>query len=313
MTAAVMAKPEVRPQMHGSLLLVDDETFNLEILRDTLEPIGYATKTASNGLEALALIRDDPYRFNVILLDRMMPLMNGIEVIRQIRYDASLRHLCIIMQTARATNDNVMFGLAAGASYYLTKPLNMEMMLSIVGAAVQDSLTRRTLLQEVHSSDELAGQLTNASFTFRTLEEGRTLAALLAKACPNPERAALGLCELLVNAVEHGNLGIDYDRKGELNSAGRWADEVAQRLAQPENADKKVNVTLERTRTEVKITILDQGRGFDWLAYLELDPTRAFDSHGRGIAMARRLSFGDLQFRQGGREVEARISLTACD
>ena len=66
---------------------------------------------------------------------------------------------------------------------------------------------------------------------------------------------------------------------------------------------------VERDERQIRITIKDQGAGFDWRPYLEPDPNRVFDTHGRGITIARRLSFDDLQYRDPGNEVVAFIDL----
>ncbi len=146
-----------------------------------------------------------------------------------------------------------------------------------------------------------------ASFAFQTLEAARDLAILLANACPDPQRVVVGLTELLLNAVEHGNLGITYREKGELCEEERWEQEVASRLAHPLNADKEVQVRFTRGPEEIRLVIRDQGDGFDWQAFLEMDPARANDSHGRGIAMARLLSFDSLEYRGCGNEVEVTV------
>jgi hypothetical protein len=129
--------------------------------------------------------------------------------------------------------------------------------------------------------------LEEAHFTYRTIEEARDLASVLARACPDAESTVIGLTELLVNAVEHGNLGITYDEKSALLAEGGWAAEVARRLTLPENQGKRVDVRFQRADSELRFTICDRGNGFEWERYLDIDPRRAFDRHGRGILMAR--------------------------
>src|SRR5205823_7816260 len=128
--------------------------------------------------------------------------------------------------------------------------------------------------------------LEKATFTFQTVDQARDLGALLANTCPDPTGTVIGLTELLVNAVEHGNLGITYEDKSKLFATGGWNDEVRRRLALPENASKHAEVSFERGDGHLQFTIRDQGCGFDWHSYLQIDPQRAFDTHGRGIAMA---------------------------
>ena len=132
---------------------------------------------------------------------------------------------------------------------------------------------------------------------------------LLASTCPDPGNRALGLKELFFNAIEHGNLGITYDEKTRLEKEDSWKEELQRRLNLPENQDKYVVVHLERHAHEIVFIITDQGAGFDWRPYETMDPQRMFDSHGRGIAMARSLCFDELRYRGRGNEVMAIISL----
>jgi anti-sigma regulatory factor (Ser/Thr protein kinase) len=155
----------------------------------------------------------------------------------------------------------------------------------------------------------MRGLLTMASarFEFRTIKEAGELGTLLAYACPEPERQVVGLTELLINAVEHGNLGITYSDKTRLNAEGRWREEVERRLQLDEYKDRKATVEFARDSSGVSIVIRDEGSGFDWTPYLQIDPKRAFDTHGRGIAMAKMLSVSKLEYRGTGNELLAYI------
>ena len=110
-----------------------------------------------------------------------------------------------------------------------------------------------------------------------------------------------------MNAVEHGNLGITYDEKSALLVDGGWAQEVARRLTLPENVNKRVDVRFARGDDELRFTICDRGNGFEWARYMDIDPRRAFDRHGRGILMARHVSFSSIEYRGTGSEVVATV------
>ncbi|MEY4526399.1 MAG: hypothetical protein RL768_118 [Nitrospirota bacterium] len=155
--------------------------------------------------------------------------------------------------------------------------------------------------------------LKHGRFELRTLTEARNLAELLAYAFPDPLRTQLGLTELLVNGVEHGNLEISYAEKSSLLKAGRLDAEIARRLALQENLQKRVWVSMDRKETEVDVEIVDAGKGFDWRRYLALDGERSDDSHGRGIAMSRRISFDRLEFRNSGNHVIVSSQLPSPD
>ena len=86
--------------------------------------------------------------------------------------------------------------------------------------------------------------MSQGTFLYRTLAEARDLASVLAKTCGESRRAVLGLSELMINAVEHGNLGITYNDKSRLNLTDSWGTEVERRLQMDGYRDKVVTVTL---------------------------------------------------------------------
>lgn len=150
-------------------------------------------------------------------------------------------------------------------------------------------------------------------FELKTLAEARHLAELLAYAFPDPSRAQLGLTELLVNGVEHGNLGISYAEKSAFLDQGQFETELIRRSALPELRNKRVHITVERTDRNLVMTIRDDGSGFDWKQYLDLNHAGADESHGRGIGMAKAMSFDRLEFQGCGNQVVVSVSLKGID
>lgn len=285
------------------ILVVDDEPFNLDIISESLDAPEYRLTAVESGEEAWRLLADPGSRFDLVVLDRMMRGMDGIEVLRRIKDDARLAEIPVIMQTAAASPDQVREGLEAGAHYYLTKPFALEALQTIVRAALDDAAQRRRLMASVAQQVRVLSLIDSARFTLSTLDEAQQIAALLGTLFPEPELGAMGLSELLVNAIEHGNLGIDFDEKKRLKERGRWQEEVERRLALPDNAAKRVVLTVERKNSEWEFVIEDQGAGFAWQDYLELDPGRAFAPNGRGIALARQLAFDRMEYEGGGSRV----------
>jgi CheY-like chemotaxis protein len=293
---------------HPTLLVVDDEPLNLMLIGKYLKD-RYRLVTARDGREAWERLQGSPQEFDAVLLDLMMPRMHGMQVLKRIKAHNQLEVLPVIVQTALASPEDIHKGIRAGAYYYLTKPFEKEMLRSVVATAVHDHQRYRRMQREIERNSRIFGLMGRGEFHFRTLEEGRGLASLLANACPEPRKAVVGISELLVNAVEHGNLGIGYRRKGELLEGGQLEAEVARRLADPRYLERQVDVTYERSRREIRIHIRDQGEGFDWERYANVDAYRVFDAHGRGIAVARIMSFHRLEYAGKGNEVLGVIEL----
>jgi class 3 adenylate cyclase len=118
----------------GLVLVVDDDEANRTLLRDPLEAHGYEIVEAENGEQALQKVE---LRFpDVILLDVMMPRMDGFEVCRRLKKDARTAHIPILMVTALSERMERMMGIAAGASDFLTKPVDLQELTLRVGNAV---------------------------------------------------------------------------------------------------------------------------------------------------------------------------------
>ncbi|MBS1143965.1 MAG: response regulator [Proteobacteria bacterium] len=292
-----------------SVLLVDDEQLNLEILLEYFaEEEDFVLQTADSGESAWACLQDPNQVFSLILLDRMMPGLDGIGLLKRMKSDPRLANIPVIMQTAANSPAQIREGLEAGAYYYLTKPYRRDSLLAIVHAALSDAAARNQLRRQLHQHVNSLQFLDQAEFSIRTIDEAAQLASFIAHACPNPDAVVMGISELLVNGIEHGNLGLSYAEKSRLKQEDRWHDEVAQRAALAENAAKAVRLSYQRSETEIVLRICDEGKGFPWQNYLEIDPQRAFDPNGRGIALARMISFSSISYEGCGNIAVATIN-----
>ncbi|TIR45917.1 MAG: response regulator, partial [Mesorhizobium sp.] len=128
------------------ILAVDDTPENLEILRMRLEANGYEVVTAADGEEGLAKARE--LTPDLILLDIMMPKLDGISVVRMLKQDQSLRSIPVILVTAKADTRDVVEGLDAGGDDYLTKPFEHRALLARV----------RSMLRQKGLHDTVASQ-----------------------------------------------------------------------------------------------------------------------------------------------------------
>ena len=122
----------------GVVLIADDEPFNLEIVSELLEDAGFEPVLIENGVEAWRLLDERPERFDAVLLDRMMPGMDGLELLGRIKADPRMEELPVILQTARAGKQDVAEGLEAGAFGYLSKPFDKAMLIDVVTRAVAE-------------------------------------------------------------------------------------------------------------------------------------------------------------------------------
>mgnify|MGYP002784422865 CR=1 FL=1 len=285
------------------VLAVDDEQFNLEILVKHLKKAGFETIEAKNGEEAWEYLQKNPAGVDIILMDKMMPGINGVELTKKIKKDQKLKHIAVIMQTASVGTQAIVEGIEAGAYYYLTKPYAAEVLISIVAAAARDYRQQSAVADKAFEKKQILALIKKSEFEYKTIQDARSLAIYLASFCRDPARFAIGLAGLLVNAVEHGNLGIGYQKKLELLGERKLEEEIERRMKMPEFRDKKVTVKMLKEPEVVTINIIDEGNGFDPSPYLDFDPSRLTDPNGRGIAMARIMEGTSLQYVGKGNEL----------
>jgi two-component system, OmpR family, alkaline phosphatase synthesis response regulator PhoP len=120
---------------HETVLVVDDEEDILELVRYNLSKEGFAVVGVITGEEALAAARTK--QPDVVVLDLMLPGVDGLEVCRRMKGDATLRHIPIIMLTAKGGEADIVAGLELGASDYVTKPFSPRVLTARVKAVLR--------------------------------------------------------------------------------------------------------------------------------------------------------------------------------
>ncbi|MBI2083795.1 MAG: response regulator [Deltaproteobacteria bacterium] len=115
----------------GRILIVDDEIFLVETLKDRLEFVGYEVLTAENGAEALTKLQA-PHPVDLILMDCMMPVMDGLQATQLIKGHEKLKKIPVIFLTARARKEDREEAFRAGADDYLAKPFETDDLLKMI-------------------------------------------------------------------------------------------------------------------------------------------------------------------------------------
>jgi CheY-like chemotaxis protein len=267
--------------MASRVWLVGDDPQMMEVLEGWLAPAGYACERLGSA-------------------DAEARLAAGLPGVERVVLDACSHSACcellapfkgsgvpVTMLVEAEDLPMIENGLRTGAAGFLVKPVEPRTVLAALG------------LPRGEAAAQAGGY-----FPFRTLEDVSGLSQLVAGLCPDPESVQIALSELMINAVEHGNLGLGFARKGELMVTGAWRNEVERLLGLPEHAARFAFLRVECRPREIRFLIRDQGQGFDPTPYLNLNPARSVEPHGRGIAIARMLAFPDLVFLDGGCCVE---------
>ncbi len=124
------------------ILVVDDEQDLVKLVRYNLEKDGYKVVTASNGEDALFLIRRE--RPELVILDLMLPGIDGLEVCKKLKADPELANTAIVMLTAKGEEVDITLGLKLGADDYVTKPFSPKELVARVQAVLRRSKSTST-------------------------------------------------------------------------------------------------------------------------------------------------------------------------
>jgi class 3 adenylate cyclase len=142
------------------VLVVDDNEMNRDLLSRRLVKQGHAIVVAEDGLEALKTLRQQP--FDLVLLDVMMPEMNGYQVLEHIKSDAALRHIPVIMISALDDIESVVRCIELGAEDYLFKPFNPTLLKARIGASLEKKRLRdqeQAFLRQIQAEQEKSERL----------------------------------------------------------------------------------------------------------------------------------------------------------
>ena len=122
---------EVKKNIQKRVLVVDDDPVIVRTLRAYLERAGYLVTEAHHGLEALQRVKEN--KPDLILLDVLMPMLDGFKVARMLKFDKNYKDIPIIVLTSRATEAEREIGKKVGADEYLCKPYKISHVLNVVG------------------------------------------------------------------------------------------------------------------------------------------------------------------------------------
>lgn len=298
-TATIESPAAARPR----LLLVEDDSTVRILLEDRLEKLGWQVESAENGAEAFTMLRETPSRADVVLTDRMMPVMDGLAMTRRMKRDRELAHIPVVMLTGVAGADDVDAGLSAGVFYYLEKSSPPKVLASVLSAALQDVRRQRALSAELGQHRAGFQNLQLARFQLSKPSEVEPVVSLMASLHDRPELIIQGIYELVQNAIEHGVLRFGFQAKSQLVASGGWKRALTERAADPAYAAGVAEASILRREGGLYVVVKDNGPGFEWRSFADSDPVRAAASCGRGLARAAATTFQQLRFNTTGNQV----------
>lgn len=302
---ALAHSPSTLPGRKAAVLLVDDDRSALLAMEGQLEALGYEVVTAVNGAEAFAFLREDPAIADVVMTDRMMPVLDGLALTRRLKREAATKHIPIVVLTGASDPADVSAGIEAGAFYYLTKPSSEDLVASVLASAMQEVGRQNKLRADLRGHQTAFRNMEVVRFRLDRPEDVDPVVSMLASMQDAPDRTIQGIYELVQNAIEHGVLRFGFETKAALLAEGRWNEALAERARDPAYAGGWVEATQIRRPDGIYLNVKDSGPGFNWRPYLRTDPSRSGALCGRGIARAANFAFDRLYYDQNGNQAVA--------
>lgn len=295
-------------------LVVDDDEDSRKILSKVAEKQGFRVQQACDGETAIRLQRE--LRPDLILLDVSMPGISGLDALREIREVDP--HVAVVVVSGAADAEIGEKALDLGAVNYVGKPFDvreMRFVLERLRGAFQeeeDLQPALAMLRERRTVLELGTDIGKISAIVAYL--GREVRAHYPGHDVPVTEIRLALYEALANAVEHGNLEIDYDAKTQaLAEEGGVRALIERRREDPKYRDRRVRIEVDYEPAMVVWRIRDEGRGFSPSHEQEthhLGDTTSL--HGRGIVLMRHL-MDDVSWNSSGNEIRLTLKMKRRD
>lgn len=288
------------------ILLVDDEELVREELGGLLDDEGYHVITGSDGEEGLKLFEQE--KPDMVITDVRMPRVDGLSLVATIRQQSPKTPVTVI--TGHGNEAMAIEALRAGVTDFIKKPVKLEDLLSALGR-MEDSLGLiRRAPEEVPDSAKLVEErsvyeLDNNRSVIPTFVDA-ILNKCASKLTPEAKtELSLALRELILNAVEHGNLGLSFEEKADALEKGSLETILETKLKDQKLAKRRVKIDICSCEDGVSFEITDQGKGFDWRALPDpMDPMNLLAEHGRGVLLAQ-MSVDELSYNEKGNQVKA--------
>ncbi len=271
----------------GYILVVDDDPSALALALGLLKRQGNYDVRAASSAKAALLLADSCTPLAVIT-DWQMPEMDGLQLVRAIR--AKFANVPCIVVTAHGSEESAVEALAAGAASYVPKnkvvPQLVRTLNSVLAVRSQQIKLNRVKKYLVESSDHYQLPTERDIVTPMVTHIQESLANANVCAQEDLTRIGVALTEALINAIVHGNLGVSSNLLD--GNPAAFEAEIANRMADPTLAGRKVDVDLAIDADSARITIRDEGQGFDVSKVVDPTSEEAMElSHGRGLLLIR--------------------------
>jgi two-component system, cell cycle response regulator len=290
-----------------TLLVVADNVDTQTVIMEHAKATGHSVISASTP--ALGFSTFDMTQPDIVLTDLFLPGQDGILLVKQI---CERRPTCpVVLLTDASHGESTMAGLRAGALDYVQQPIDEEAFAQVLQRAIQKLPASVDDAPGVERLEYVLVMGTDPSFVESTvtwLIQGTAMGLIEARQLHL--RAALQ--ELVMNAVEHGNLELRYHDKTEAMAKDQYDELIRRRRQEVRFRDRRVTIRAIYDKRQQLLTyrIIDEGKGFNWKSRMKSDNDVCppGDTSGRGLFLAHSF-FPDIVYNDRGNEVMFTVSL----
>ena len=170
---------------NAKILTVDDQVDDLEIVNHILDRDNYSIISARDGLEALSVL-EEHNDIDIVVLDRMMPIMDGMSFMHRISQDQRFSNIPVIMQTAAGDEHEIREGIDAGVYWYITKPYSHNLLSTIVRSALRVCKKHKKVMEITDyymkrrkALKEGMSKMNRCNFSFSSIKEAKNVATAI--------------------------------------------------------------------------------------------------------------------------------------
>lgn len=286
------------------VLIVEDDPASRSYLKRTLESQDHQTRVAKDGLAGLQIFKE--WRPDLVFSDIKMPKMDGLELLEEIRKLNT--DTIVVMITAYGCEEFAIRALQSRANNFLKKPARHAELLPLIEkyAAIVESIdiTQKefgaVIKPELNKIIDNRIKLVPRIVARMVLETG--------KAFDKEKRLdiRLGLVEVLMNAIEHGNLGITFEEKSQALKENELEALYKNRLKNSKFADRRVTIEFKPDKDECEWVVTDGGDGFNWQKAIERAKTRdILELNSRGVVIIQH-HFDEVEYLGSGNKIRVK-------
>lgn len=289
-------------------LLLINTAGALHKLGEQLARLGFAISTRDESDDAIAALKAQKSEFDAVVLDWRQQGGKNAEFARKLAAVSREVELPVLVLACADAEETIALAKQAGLANCLSAPCPLAELKNNLMSLTRNMTGDMETVENDALLEDAFSLLHSCKFQFRTPRDVELLVPVLSRMFPEPDRTVAGIADLMMNAIEHGNLEIGHERKAEWIARGVYQNEFHKRLHTPPYSTRWGEVIINRRADGVLIIIMDQGCGFCWQNFVELEQPAVVEANGHGIARATQVSFDQVRFNHQGNQVTAFVA-----